>query len=146
MTAIVATIDVDRAADVVFDYATDPTRFHEWQKGVVEAKLNSAGPPSVGDLCLTVRKIGMAKRPSTSELVRLDPPHAWSARGIDGPIRAIVDVIVEPINEQRTHLSISVDFEGHGIGKALVPMVVRREATKEMPGNLEALKRRLEEG
>jgi hypothetical protein len=88
----------------------------------------------------------MAKRPSTSELVRLDPPRAWSARGIDGPIRAIVDVIVEPINEHRAHLSISVDFEGHGIGKALVPMVVRREATKEMPGNLEALKRRLEEG
>ena len=145
MTAIVAAIDVDRPAEVVFDYATDPTRFHEWQQGVVDGKMNTAGKPSVGDLCLTTRKIGMAKRPSTSEVVRFDPPRTWGVRGIDGPIRAIVDVIVEPINEQRAHLSISVDFKGHGIGKALVPLVVRRQAINEMPGNLDALKRRLEE-
>jgi hypothetical protein len=33
---------------------------------------------------------------------------------------------------------------GHGIGKVLVPLVVRREARKEMPDNVAALKRRLE--
>jgi hypothetical protein len=39
-----------------------------------------------------------------------------------------------------------VDFTGHGIGKLLVPLVVRREARKEMPANLARLKDRLEEG
>ena len=65
-------------------------------------------------------------------------------RGIDGPIRAIVNVTVEPVTAQRSRLTIAVDFTGHGIGKLLVPLVARREAAKEMPTNLAALKRRLE--
>jgi hypothetical protein len=35
-------------------------------------------------------------------------------------------------------------FTGHGIGKLLVPLVVRPRARKEMPANLERLKQRLE--
>jgi hypothetical protein len=65
-------------------------------------------------------------------------------RGIDGPIRAVVDVTVTPLTQTRSHLSITVDFEGHGIGKILVPLVVRRAARKEMPANLATLKRHLE--
>jgi hypothetical protein len=42
--------------------------------------------------------------------------------------------------------AISVDFTGHGIGKILVPLMVRPEARKEMPGNLAALKQRMEAG
>jgi hypothetical protein len=57
-----------------------------------------------------------------------------------------VDVTVEPLTDSRSRLTIAVDFEGHGIGKVLVPLVVRREARKEMPANLAALKQRLEIG
>jgi hypothetical protein len=65
-------------------------------------------------------------------------------RGVDGPIRAVVDLTVEPLTDERSRLTISVDFTGHGIGKMLVPLVVRREAAKEMPTNLATLKQRLE--
>jgi hypothetical protein len=37
-----------------------------------------------------------------------------------------------------------VDFTGHGIGRLLVPLVVRRQAATEMPGNMTRLKQRLE--
>ena len=67
-------------------------------------------------------------------------------RGIDGPIRAAADVQVEPVTDSRARLTISVDFTGHGIGKILVPLVVRREARKEMPVNMAALKRLIETG
>ena len=67
-------------------------------------------------------------------------------RGTDGPIRATVDVLVEPLSDVRSRLTISVDFTGHGIGKILVPLMVRREARKEMPGNMAALKQRMEAG
>jgi len=67
-------------------------------------------------------------------------------RGIDGPIWAVVDVLVEPVSGFRSRLTISVDFTGHGIGKILVPLVVRREARKEMPDNMAALKQRIEAG
>ncbi len=67
-------------------------------------------------------------------------------RGTDGPIRANVDVTVEPLTDTRSRLTITINFEGHGIGKLLVPLVVEREARKEMPANLFALKERLERG
>jgi hypothetical protein len=138
------TVDVDRPAAEVFAYATDPTKFYEWQQGVVSGKLESNGTPEVGDQCRTVRRIGGAERPSTSELVRFDPPRAWSVRGIDGPIRARVDLTVEALSEYRSRLSIAVDFEGHGIGRVLVPLVVRRQARAEMPENLARLKQQVE--
>ena len=148
MSAIVASTDVERPAAEVFAYATDPTRFSEWQKGVVEGHMDGpadgTGIPAVGMRCLTTRRIGGANRPATSELVHIDPPRTWGVRGLDGPIRAAVDVVVQPVTDARSRLTISVDFSGRGIGKVLVPLVVRRQARKEMPGNLAALKHRME--
>jgi uncharacterized protein YndB with AHSA1/START domain len=128
MTAIVSTTEVERPAAEVFAYATDPTSFSEWQQGVVDGHMDSPGPPAVGARCLTTRRIGGAERPSTSEITHVDPPRAWGVRGVDGPIRAIVDLTVEPLTDSRSRLTIAVDFEGHGIGKVLVPLIVRREA------------------
>jgi Polyketide cyclase / dehydrase and lipid transport len=142
MTSV--SIEVERPAAEVFNYATDPSRFHEWQQGVVSGSMEGKGAPAVGDHCRTTRRIGGSERPATSELVRLDPPRAWAVRGIDGPIRARVDVSVEALTDQRSRLTIAVDFEGHGIGKVLVPLVVRRQARAEMPGNVARLKERIE--
>jgi hypothetical protein len=93
---------------------------------------------------VTTRRIGRLDRASTSELVGFDAPRHWSVRGIDGPIRSMVDVTVEPQSDRRARLTISVHFEGHGIGRLLVPLLVRREAQREMPVNVAALKARLE--
>jgi len=142
---ITTTTEINRPAAEVFDFATDPTRFGEWQKGVVDGRMDhAAGTPQVGTHCLTTRRIGGANRSSTSELTHIDPPRTWGVHGIDGPIRATVDLTVEPVSDTRSRLTIAVDFEGHGIGKILVPLMVRREAQKEMPANLAALKRQLE--
>jgi Polyketide cyclase / dehydrase and lipid transport len=150
MPPIVTSAEIDRPAVEVFAYATDPTRFREWQKGVVDGHLDGPGDgtqaPAVGAKCVTTRRIGGANRPSTSELVHIDPPRTWGVRGIDGPIRAVVDVVVEPVTDSRSRLTISVDFTGHGIGKILVPLMVRPEARKEMPDNMAALKHRMEAG
>jgi hypothetical protein len=144
MPPIVTRIDVDRPAADVFTYATDPSRFSEWQQGVVSGHMEGNGTPVVGDHCVSTRRIGRADRASRSELVAFDPPRHWSVRGIDGPIRAMVDVSVEERSASQSLLTISVDFEGHGIGKILVPLLVRREAQREMPLNMTALKKRLE--
>lgn len=144
MAPVVATIEVARPAGRVFDYATDPRTFGEWQKGVVEGHLDASAPVAVGDRCVTVRRIGLANRASTSEVTAVEPPHHWSIRGLDGPIRARVDVRVESLTDQRSRLTIRVDFEGHGIGRLLVPLVVVPQARQEMPANLDQLRHRLE--
>jgi len=150
MPPIITTAEIGRPASEVFACATDPARFSEWQKGVVDGHLDGPADgtrsPAVGAKCVTTRRIGGANRPSTAELVHIDPPKTWGVRGIDGPIRAAVEVLVEPVTGSRSRLTISVDFTGHGIGKILVPLMVRREARKEMPDNMTALKHRMEAG
>jgi hypothetical protein len=144
MAPAVASTVVGRPAAEVFAYATDPARFGEWQQGVTGGHLDPPGSPQAGAKCVTTRRIGGASRTVTSEVTHIDPPRTWGVQGIDGPVRATVEVTVEPLTQASSRLTIAVDFDGHGIGKLLVPLIVRRQAQKEMPANVEALKRRVE--
>ncbi|GAB3285567.1 hypothetical protein GCM10027449_30840 [Sinomonas notoginsengisoli] len=142
MTAT-ATIEIQRPVTEVFDYVTDPARFHEWQNGVVDAKMTEPGPSAVGSHWTTTRRLGPLNRPFTSVVTTMSPPNSWAVQGIDGPIRALVDVSVEAVNETRARVGITVTFAGRGIGRVLVPLV-RRQAAKEMPANMERLRHTLE--
>jgi uncharacterized protein YndB with AHSA1/START domain len=142
MAPIVSTIEVARPPEEVFPYVIDPSTFPEWQQGVVRGAMNES-PTRVGSRCTTVRKIGGSEREVATEITACDPPHRWADHGIDGPIRAVVGVVVEP-TAAGSRVTIEVDFEGHGIGKLLVPLFVRRQAAKEMPDNMDRLKQRLE--
>jgi carbon monoxide dehydrogenase subunit G len=141
-----STVEVDRRPHEVFAYVTDPARFAAWQNGVVDGHVETSGTTvAVGDRCSMTRRIGVSERVSTSEVTHVDPPRTWGVRGIDGPIRATVAVTVEGLDEgRRSMVSIDVDFEGHGIGKLVVPLVVRPQAAREMPANLQRLKQQLE--
>jgi uncharacterized protein YndB with AHSA1/START domain len=142
---ITTSTEVARPGEEVYAYATDPTRFSEWQEGVLSGEMDGEAPRSVGDKCLTTRRIGGAERSITSVITHIDPPRSWGVRAVDGPVRAIVDVTVTPLNEgHQSRVTIKLDFTGHGIGKLLVPLIVRRSARKEMPADLERLKQRLE--
>src|SRR5580698_1628742 len=114
MPSIVASAEIERPAAEVFAYAIDPAGFSEWQQGVVNGHMDGPADgtqsPAVGAKCVTTRRIGGANRPSTSELVHIDPPRTWGVRGTDGPIRAAVDVLVEPVSDSRSRLTITVDF------------------------------------
>ena len=143
MAPITNTTEVARPADEVFAYVTDPSHMPEWQKGCLSGRLDTP-TTRLGSRCTTTRKIGGQEREVTTEITEYDPPHRWADRGIDGPIRAIVAVTVEPLADARSRLTIDLDFVGHGIGKLLVPLVVRRQAASEMPGNMQRLRQRLE--
>jgi hypothetical protein len=91
MPPIVTSAEIDRPAAEVFAYATDPARFSQWQKGVMDGHMDGPADgtqtPAPGDKCVTTRRIGGASRPSTSELVHIDPPRTWGVRGTDGSVR-----------------------------------------------------------
>jgi hypothetical protein len=146
MTLVVSDVVIARPPAEVFPYVTDPSRFGEWQSGVVAGHVEGDGPPGVGSKCVTTRRIGGANRTSTAEITQLTPPRAWAVHGIDGPIRADVNVTVDPVGDgAASHVTIKVDFHGYGIGKILLPMVVR-QARGENPRSCQNLKTRLESG
>ena len=145
MAPIVSNIEIARPPEEVFSYVTDPSRLDEWQESVVSAHLEGGGPPVVGSKAITIRRIGRGERRMTMEMAELSPPGSWAIRGIDGPVRGIVNGTVEALDDgARSRVTIELDFEGHGLGKLLVPLVVRRQAQKEMPRNLRNLKEQLE--
>jgi uncharacterized protein YndB with AHSA1/START domain len=146
MAPTVNSIEIARPAEEVFAYVTDPSTMPEWQEGVVSGHMD-APTTSVGSTCTTIRKIGGREREVSTTITEYDPPRRWADRGIDGPIRAIVAVTVEPLGDgSSSRLTIELDFTGHGIGRLLVPLVVRRQAFAQLPASMGRVKQRLEAG
>jgi hypothetical protein len=113
---------------------------------VVSVRIEGGGPPRVGSKFTTTRRIGRTERTMTQEITEIDPPRSWAAYGVAGPIRPNANITVEPLNNStRSRVTFALDFEGHGIGVPLVP-VVRRMAAKGAPTSYRNLKERLESG
>ena len=135
----------DRSPDEVFAYVTDPARFTEWQNTVVSAHTEDSDPVHVGSRFVMTRKMGSREQTMTSEITEHQPPRRYAFRVIDGPVRAYGKGRFEPLDDgARTRFTFELDFEGHGIGKVLVPLVVRRQASRELPQSHANLKQRLE--
>ena len=143
MTPTVSTVDIARAADDVFSYATDPARFPEWQTGVVRASMVAGTPVAAGSRYTITRRIGGSERTTTQEIIEANPPRTWEIRGIDGPIRPHVSVRVESLDADRSRLTISLELNAHGMGRVILP-AVRRAAAAEVPSNIQRIKQHLE--
>ena len=124
---------------------TDPSHFTEWQDAVVSARLLETGPVKQGSRISLTRRMGKREQTMTSELTEYSPPRSYAFRVTDGPVRALGKGRFEPLDDgARTRFTFELDFEGHGIGKLLVPLIVRRQAAKELPQSHANLKTRLE--
>jgi uncharacterized protein YndB with AHSA1/START domain len=145
MAPIVHSVDINRSPEDVFAYVTDPARFKEWQTTLVSAQAEDGIPAHLGSRVVMTRKMGMREQTMTSEVTEFEPPQSYAFRVIDGPVRASGKGRFLALDGgTRTRLTFELDFEGHGIGKLLVPLVVRRQAAKEVPESHANLKRRLE--
>jgi uncharacterized protein YndB with AHSA1/START domain len=146
MPPIVSNILIARPPHEVFSYATDPSRFAEWQDDVVRVRIEGGRPPSEGSRFTTTRRIGRVEHTSTQEITALNPPMSFAARGVDGPLMADASITVEPLDGGGSQVTFTLDFRGRGMGRLLVPDVVRRLAQRGAPRSYRNLKERLESG
>jgi uncharacterized protein YndB with AHSA1/START domain len=145
MSPITSHIEIARPAEEVFAYATDPSRFCQWQDDVVSVTVEAGQAPGVGSRFTTIRRMGRGERAMTQEITESRPPTNWAAHGVDGPVRPLVDMTVEPLADNtRSRITVAMDFEAHGIGKLLVPLIVRRQAARRAPHSYRRLKEQLE--
>lgn len=144
MAEIVESIEISRQPEDVFEYATDFSHFPEWQLGVMSARREDDGPIAVGSRATVTRQAGPRKLSRTEEITELDVPRTWTVRGVGGPLIAIAKGAIEPIDEgERSRLTITLEFEAHGMGAGLLPLVTR-QARKQLPKNEQKLKKVLE--
>ena len=144
MAPIVASTEISRSPGQVFAYVTDPTRLHEWQESVIRSECSET-PVRVGTTARVTRRVGRREMSSSAEIAELDPPTSWAVRGLDGPVRGNVRGRIDPLDDgARSSVTIELGLQGHGVGKLLVPLFVRRKAQQEMPRNMQNLKAQLE--
>ncbi|MFJ5778154.1 SRPBCC family protein [Streptomyces sp. NPDC093094] len=145
MSAIRESIDVDCPPADVYAYVTDPSHLPEWQLSAVSAEPLEEGPLHPGSQVRVTRRIGTREMPMTVEFDALDPPYAWDLHGVEGPVRPRTHGRIEALDDgRRSRVTIEIDFEGHGLGKVLLPLVVRPQVRKELPRDEMLLKQRLE--
>lgn len=143
MTGMVHEIEVGRPAEQVFAFATDPTRFPEWQGDVLAVRMESGSPGVVGSTFVTRRRITGLEVEQRQEVVGVTPGRSWRVRALDGPVRADASVDVEPIDALRSRVRFTLDFAGPGVGRLLLPRV-RRSAARRAPVSYQTLKELLE--
>jgi uncharacterized protein YndB with AHSA1/START domain len=147
MAPITESIEIDRRPEDVFAYVIDPSHVSDWQESAVSVRREGTGPVTDGTRVVITRRLGRREMTMTAELTDLNPPRSWSVRGVDGPVRGMFKGTIDPLREgAASRVTMVLDFEGHGLGKLLVPLVVRRQASREMPKNQQKLKQLLESG
>jgi uncharacterized membrane protein len=144
MARITGTIEIARTPQDVFDYATDLVRQGEWQTGIVSVDIETDGPTGVGTRAVETRHVPGGTRTFPFEITEHEPPIRSSFRVTDGPVRPHGTLTFTALDDgARTRVDFEMEFVGHGMGTLLLPLV-NRDARKQVPRDLAALKQRLE--
>jgi hypothetical protein len=147
MAPITESIEINRSPHDVFMYLDDVTRHGEWQEQIVAVEPQGPLPIQAGSKVKETRRVPGGDRSMTYEITEHDPPRQSTFRVLDGPIRAVGTISLEPVGDgSHSRLTFTVDFKGQGIaGRVLLP-VARTQARKQIPKDQAKLKALLESG
>jgi uncharacterized membrane protein len=146
MAPITHSIEIARPPEAVFDYVNQLDRHSEWQADIVSSKLETPGPVGVGSRASDTRKTPVGTQTVTYEVTEHDPPRRAAFRGVDGPVRPLGSVTIEPVGEAGSRLTLELDLQGHGLLGLIVAPLARSQARKQVPQDQQRLKERLEAG
>jgi hypothetical protein len=147
VSQISESIEIDRRPEDVFAYLDDVTRHGEWQDQIVAVERQDDGPLGVGSKVKETRRVPGGDRSMTYEVTEHEPPRRSSFRVLDGPIRAIGTITIEPVGDgSRSRLTFAVDFKSSGLGGRVLLPVARAQARKQVPKDQAKLKQLLESG
>ena len=146
MAKIVESIEISRSPEDVFAYLDQLERQVEWQGSVISSTRETEGPVRVGTRATDVRRVPGGKQAITYEITEYDPPSRFSFKGVNGPVRPVGTVTIEPAGDGRSRLTLEMDLQGHGLLGLIVAPMARRQARKEIPQDQRRLKERLESG
>jgi uncharacterized protein YndB with AHSA1/START domain len=145
MSEIRESVEINRPPEEVFAYLDDVERHGEWQEDIVGVERVTEEPIRQGSRVRETRHVPGGNRTMTYEVTEHDPPRRSSFRVLDGPIRAVGTISVEPAGDgTKSRVTIAVDFEGHGIGGKLLLPVARSQARKRVPQSQAKMKQVLE--
>jgi uncharacterized protein YndB with AHSA1/START domain len=125
---------IERPADEVFAYVTDPGKLATWQTNTVSSTLVEPGPMRVGTRLREVhRGPGGKEFPSLVEVSQYEPGRQFALRVIEGtPVHA--DMTFEPTGSGGTRMR----FRAHGtltgpmrLAEPLLGRMLRKQFTQQ---------------
>ena len=133
MAPIVESIEINRRPEDVFAYVDDLGRHGEWQDQIVSIRVETDGPTRVGSRATDKRRLPGGTRDITYEITEHDPPRRSSFRGVNGMIRPVGTITVEPLDGgARSKMTLEFELKGQGLGVLFAPLA-RANARKEIP-------------
>jgi uncharacterized protein YndB with AHSA1/START domain len=122
-----ATTTINRPIEEVFAFLADGENDKKFSSRVLEINKATDGPPGVGTVFKsTVKDAGM-KSSREFELTEFEVPTKirWAERSKNAVTVPNGGYDLAPAGDGATQVTIFNDFEGHGMGKLLVPLAAR---------------------
>jgi uncharacterized membrane protein len=144
---IVESIEINRKPEDVFAYLDEVEKHGDWQQDIVSVHRETDGPTRLGTRVNETRKVPGGNRSMTYEITEHNPPRQSAFRVLDGPVRAVGSVSIDSVDDgSRSRVTITLDFEGHGIGGKLLLPIAKSQARKQVPQAQTRMKELLESG
>jgi hypothetical protein len=145
---IEASVVVDRPAEVVFVWITEPQRVQSWVGWLVEIRNVTPEQGKVGARQVWVmqdRNNGNQPMNIDTEIVGYQPGRALSARlRAEGAFTGNVDYALEPLGPERTRLNYGMSYRYELWFAKLLEPVIRRSARNKLEEDLARLKEKAE--
>lgn len=143
MATIVASTEIDRPIQEVFDFVADSTNDPLWCGNVLECEQVHGDGPGLGARYRAVHKPGPKASELRIEVLEYEPPRRIVWEQVDDAGTFTVSYDLEALSESRTRLTQTDRTTWNGVFRLLAPvshLVVRRT----LPKQFAALRERLE--
>jgi len=136
------TFHIDAPPDRVWALGTDPSRYAEWQAGLVEVRDISGPLDQVGSKYTAVYKVMGRRLEGTSEVTKVEPGRLIEERGsIIGGGPASTTIRIEPAADG-TDMTVELDYDlpGGMIGDIADKLFMERAIERQIRHSNENLK------
>lgn len=122
-----ATTTIERPIDQVFAFLADGTNDTKFSPRVQEITKLTEGPPGVGTVYSSEVKDAGLKTSREFKLTEFEQPTKIRWTELTKNMITVPDggYDLEPTGEGATRMTISNSFEGHGLGKLILPVALR---------------------
>lgn len=137
-------VKIDRPAAAVFHYALDVTKATEWRPDLEAIRDFSGEPVTVGTTWVEVSKFMGREMQVNFEITAIEDGRQANVKMDGGAVSGNMVWAASPDTDESSTFTLSFDGEVSGWLGRLGTGLVRRQADKDMTGDLTRLKSNLE--
>jgi len=142
MIKVESTIVINRPLGEVFAFIADPTNNAKWQEGLIESRLDSPGPVTLGSKITDIRKFIGRQLESKLEVTAYEADKMISLKVVSGPLPFEITQTFTSV-AGGTKIDLVAQGEPGGFFK-LAEGLVKKQLEDQLAGNNARLKKVLE--